>query len=250
MPARVIRRLNPPTQTEPIWVVASADTGQESMRNQSTTEQLPHWTATWNMNSWRLFWLLAAATTAAIFLGLPFADFRSAHGMEFIIKHSVRCALPLFLIPFTASSFAALWPGSLSRWLLSNRRYFGLAFAYGMAVHFAFVGYSVLTFGHRLNSTVTTFDLTAAGFLLAMTLTSFRCLARRLSHADWRRLHKAGAYAIWLLATYIYVSDVRYERDVIHALVASAFLAAWLLRVAAWAARHRRTNAVKRPMRS
>ena len=190
------------------------------------------------MNSWRLFWLLAAATTAADVLGLPFADFRSPQGMEFIIKHSVRCALPLFLLAFTASSFATLWPRPLSRRLLSNRRYVGLAFAYGMALHFAFVGYSVLSFGNQLNSTVTTFDLTAAGFLLAMTLTSFRWLARRLSPTDWKRLHKAGAYAIWLLATYIYVSDVRYERDAVHALVASVFLAAWMLRVAAWAARH------------
>jgi methionine sulfoxide reductase heme-binding subunit len=202
------------------------------------------------MNSWRLFWSLAAGTTVATFLGLPFADFRSAQGMEFIIKHSVRCALPLFLLAFTASSFATLWHCPRSRWLLSNRRYFGLAFAYGMALHFAFVGYSVLFFGNGLNATVTTFDLTAAGFLLAMTLTSFRWLACRISLEDWKRLHRAGAYAIWLLATYIYVSDVRYERDVVHALVASVFLAAWILRVAAWAARHGWINAVKRPVRS
>jgi len=200
------------------------------------------------MNSWKLFWLLAAATTAATGLGLPFADFRSPHGMEFIIKHSVRCALPLFLLAFTASSFAALWPSPLSRWLLLNRRYFGLGFAYGMALHFALVGYSVLSFGNGLNATVTTFDLTAAGFLLAMTLTSFRWLARRLSLADWKRLHKAGAYAIWLLATYIYMSDVRYDRDVIHALVAAVFIAAWMLRVAAWAVGHDRTNMLKRPV--
>ena len=202
------------------------------------------------MNSWRLFWLLAAATTAAIFLGLPFTDFRTPHGMEFIIKHSVRCSLPLFLVAFTASSFATLWAGPLSRWLLSNRRYFGLAFAYGMALHFAFVSYSVLFFGNGLNATVTTFDLTAAGFLAAMTLTSFRWVARRLSLADWKRLHKAGAYAIWLLATYIYVSDVRYERDAVHALVAGVFLAAWILRAAAWGARHGWINAVKHPARS
>jgi sulfoxide reductase heme-binding subunit YedZ len=199
------------------------------------------------INSWRLFSLLALATTAATCLGLPFADFRSAHGMEFIIKHSVRCALPSFLLAYTASSLATLWPGPLSRWLLSNRRYLGLAFAYGMALHLALVGYSVLSFGNRLNPTVTALDLTAAAFLLAMTLTSFRWFARRLSLANWRRLHKAGAYTIWLLATYIYCSDVRYERDVVHALVASAFVAAWLLRVAAWAAQHGLIDAVKRP---
>lgn len=201
------------------------------------------------INSWRLFWLLASATTAATCLGLPFADFRSAHGMEFIIRHSVRCALPSFLLAFTASSLATLWPGPLSRWLLSNRRYVGLAFAYGMALHLAFVSYSILSFGNQLNSTVTAFDLTGFGFLLAMTLTSFRWFARRLSLANWRRLHKIGAYAIWLLATYIYLSDVRYERDAIHALIAGVFLSAWVLRVVAWAARRGLINAIKRPLR-
>jgi methionine sulfoxide reductase heme-binding subunit len=202
------------------------------------------------MNSWRLFLLLASATTVADCCGLPFADFRSAHGMEFIIKHSVRCALPSFLVAFTASSFATLWPSPLTRWLLSNRRYFGLAFAYGMAIHLAFVSYSVLSFGNGLNSFVTALDLTGAGFLLAMTLTSFRWISRHLSLANWRRLHKVGAYAIWLLATYIYVSDVRYDRDLVHALIVSVFLAAWILRVAAWAARHGLIDAIKRPTRS
>jgi DMSO/TMAO reductase YedYZ heme-binding membrane subunit len=170
--------------------------------------------------------------------------------MEIIIRHSVRCALPSFLLAFTASSFATLWPGPLSRWLLSNRRYLGLAFAYGMAWHLAFVGYSVLSFGNQLNATVTGLDLIGFCFLLAMTLTSFRWFARRLSPANWRRLHAAGAYAIWLLATYIYLSDVRYERDVIHALIASVFASAWFLRVAAWAVRHGLINSVKPPIRS
>jgi sulfoxide reductase heme-binding subunit YedZ len=167
--------------------------------------------------------------------------------MEFIIKHSVRCALPSFLLAFTASSIAALWPGALTRWLLSNRRYFGLAFAYGMALHLAFVSYSALSFGNGLNSFVTSLDLTGAGFLLAMTLTSFRWFARHISLANWRRLHRIGAYAIWLLATYIYVSDVRYERDIVHALIVCVFLAAWMLRVAAWAARRGLIKLVKRP---
>jgi methionine sulfoxide reductase heme-binding subunit len=202
------------------------------------------------INSWRLFSLLALATTAATCLGLPFADFRSANGMEFIIKHSVRCALPSFLLAFTASSLATLWPGPLSRWLLSNRRYFGLGFAYGMSLHFIFVGYSVLSFGNRLNSTVTALDLTGAGFLIAMTLTSFRWSARRLGPANWKRLHKTGSNAIWLLATYIYVSGVWYERDVLHILFAGVFIAAWILRVVAWAARHGLIDVIRRPMRS
>jgi methionine sulfoxide reductase heme-binding subunit len=186
------------------------------------------------INSWRLFWLLALATSIAICLGLPRTDFNSARGMEFIILRSVRCALPCFIVAFTASSLAILWPGRWSRWLLSNRRYFGVAFAFGMGWHLSFVAYSTFRFGNQLNATVTTFDLIALLFLIAMTLTSFRRIARRLSLADWQRLHKAGAYLIWLLATDIYLANVRGGGDPVHDAGLAVLLAAWMLRAAAW----------------
>lgn len=186
------------------------------------------------IESWRLFWMLALAIAAANCLALPFADFHSARGTEFIILFSVRCALPLFLVAFTASSLATLWPGRGTRWLLSNRRYFGVAFAFGMAWHLTFVAYFFLSFGAHLNSRVLAADVIGLCFLLALTLTSFRQIARRVSLANWRRLHKAGVYAIWLLAVYIYQGGVRSNRDLFHVAVFGVLLAAWLLRVLAW----------------
>jgi sulfoxide reductase heme-binding subunit YedZ len=189
---------------------------------------------TQGLSSWRLFWLLALAMSLAICLGLPRTDFNSARGMEFIILRSVRCALPCFIVAFTASSVAVLWPGRWSRWLLSNRRYFGLAFAFGMGWHLSFVAYSTVRFGNQLNATVTTLDVIVLIFLIGMTLTSFRWCARRLSLADWRRLHKAGAYLIWLLATDIYLANVRGGGDRVHNAGLAVLLAAGLLRAAAW----------------
>lgn len=186
------------------------------------------------IESWRLFWLLALAISAANCVGLRFADFHSARGTEFIILYSVRCALPFFLVAFTASSLATLWPSRSTRWLLANRRYVGLAFAVGMAWHLSFVAYFFLAFGIHLNARAITADLIGLSFLLAMTLTSFRWLARPLGRANWRRLHKTGAYAIWLLAVYIYQGGVRSDRDLFHIAALSILLAAWLLRVAAW----------------
>jgi len=184
-------------------------------------------------SSWRLFWLLALGESAVVCLGLPRANFHSPHGMEPIIVHSVRSALPFFLLAFTASSLFVLWPGTFTRWLLTNRRYFGLAFAFGMAWHLSFVGYSILRFGNGLNRFVTTLDVIGLLFLLALTLTSFRWCSRHLSSPNWRRLHRSGVYAIWLLAIYIYASAVRYQRDGVHLIFACLLLAAWLLRVMA-----------------
>jgi len=187
-----------------------------------------------NINGWRLFWLLALAGSAIVAMGLPGENLHSGRGLEHMILRSVRCALPLFVVAFTASSLATLWPSPFTRWLLSNRRYIGLAFAFGMAWHFSFVGYSILRYGNQLNARATALDLTGFVFLLLMTLTSFRFGARQLSAANWRRLHKTGVYVIWFLATYIYLGNVRGGGDRLHYAGLAVLLAAWLLRVAAW----------------
>jgi len=187
------------------------------------------------LNSWSLFWMLVLAASAVNLLGLPEADFHSARGMSPVILRSVRCALPLFLVAFTASSLATLWPSPGTRWLLANRRYIGLAFAFGMAWHFSFVAYTIWVFGNPLNAKATALDVLGFAFLLLLTLTSFRPLSCRLSRANWRRLHKTGVYVIWLVATAIYFHSVREGGDRLHWMIFAALLAAWGLRAAAWA---------------
>lgn len=190
-----------------------------------------------SLQSWRLFWVLAGLISAADCLALPFTNFHSAGGTEFILLYTVRCALPFFLLAFSASSLAILWPNRFTRWLLSNRRYIGLSFAFGMAWHLTFVAYFLLSFGVHFNSRALIADCVGLAFLLAMTLTSFHWLARRLSSGNWRRLHKTGVYAIWLLAVYIYQGAARSDRDLFHFAVLGVLLAAWALRVVAWARR-------------
>jgi len=195
-----------------------------------------------SFESWRLFWMLALTVSAAICLGLPFADFHTWRGTEFIILHAVLCALPFFLVAFTASSLATLWPSRRTRWLLSNRRYFGLAFAFGMAWHLTFVTYATIAFGNHVSRRDLTLDFVAVSFLLAMTLTSFRRFARRLSLANWRRLHKTGVYTICFVVTFFYLDDTRSHWNPLYFGVACLLLAAWLLRIIAWTRRPRRAR--------
>ncbi len=186
------------------------------------------------LNSWSLFSVLALALSVVNVLGLSRADFHSLRGMSPVILLSVRCALPLFLVAFTASSLAALWRGTYSRWLLANRRYIGLAFAFGMIWHLTFVAYAIRTFGNPLNAKATALDLIGFAFLLLLTLTSFRPFARHMSRANWRRLHKAGVYAIWLVASAIYFHGVREGWSLYYNAAFAVLMAAWVLRVAAW----------------
>jgi hypothetical protein len=201
------------------------------------------------LESWGLFWVLALAVSVVDLLGLPRADFHTARGMSPVILLSVRCALPLFLIAFTSSSVAALWRGAGTRWLLANRRYIGLAFAFGMAWHFSFVAYTIWTFGNPLNAKATALDLFGFTFLLLLTLTSFRPFARHLSRANWRRLHKTGVYAIWLVATAIYFHGVREGWGLYYLVPFAVLLAAWLLRIAAWVKKTFRTGSAALPAR-
>jgi hypothetical protein len=186
------------------------------------------------LQGWSLFWVMAFAISVAISLGLPQTDFHTARGTEGIVLRSVRCALPFFLVAFTASSLATLWPGSFTRWLLANRRYFGLAFAFGMAWHLSFVSYYLLRFHIHFNSRALTADYVGLTFLVALTLTSFRPVSRHLSAATWRHLHKLGVYMIWLLAVYIYQGGARSDRDLLHIGGLLVLLGCFALRVAAW----------------
>ena len=177
---------------------------------------------------------LALLVSVVICARLPTIDLETAAGAESMVLHSVRCALPLFLIAFTASSVVVLWPARLSRWLLRNRRSFGLAFACGMAWHLGFVAYYMLGFHKHLNRLALTTDFIGLAFLIALTATSFAGFARHLPANWWRYLHKAGVYAIWLLATYIYLLNVHYSRDAFDVAVLGILILAWCLRAAAW----------------
>ena len=195
-----------------------------------------------SFDSWRLFWVLALTVSVAICLGLPFADFHTWPGTEFIILHAVFCALPFFLVAFTASSLATLWPSRRTRWLLSNRRYFGLAFAVGMAWHLSFVTYATIAFGNRVSPRDLTLDFIAVCFLLAMSLTSFRRFARRLSLANWRRLHKTGVYTICFVVPFFSLDDIRTRWNALYLAMACLLLAAWVLRIVAWTQKRKRVR--------
>jgi sulfoxide reductase heme-binding subunit YedZ len=186
------------------------------------------------IESWRLFWLLAVVVSISNCLSLPLADFHSARGTAPMILRSLRYALPLFLLAFTASSLVTLWPSRPTRWLLRNRRFVGLGFAFGMLWHLSVVGYSIFSFG-MLESGLTVrglaLDLTGLTFLFLVSLTSFRWFARHLTSLNWRRLHKTGVYVIWFVATYIYL---RHADDTLHVAALGLLIAAWVLRIAAW----------------
>lgn len=200
------------------------------------------------LSSWRVFWVGALAISAVNCAALSRVDLSTQRGATAMILLAIRCALPFFLLAFTASSAARLWPGKATGWLLANRRYLGLAFAFGMAWHLTFVGYLTAMFGYPLNRTFTVLDFTGVTFLLALTLTSSGRAVRSLGGANWKRLHRAGVYVIWLLSTYIFFEFAKEHGDLFDFGALAMMLAAWLVRVAAWWRRRLGRSAASTPI--
>jgi methionine sulfoxide reductase heme-binding subunit len=192
-----------------------------------------------SLSAWHLYWALIAAYAVAWAISLGFVDPWSSNGAEFLVKQAVRCALPYFLLAFTASSFVALWPNRFTKWLRANRRFFGVAFATAMGWHLTVVAFAFWRFNSRLSLRDFLQDAAGLAFLLLLTLTSFRAVARHLRPITWRRLHKVGVYVIWGVATHIYLGRLRTHGGLVDALFFSGLIAAWLVRITAWIASHR-----------
>ena len=114
-----------------------------------------------------------------------------------LLRITARIALLIFLVVFIARPLRTLLVNDTTRWLLRERRSFGLAFA---SVHTVHAGVIML----RANMNPD-FEVIVSGnlfgaliylLILAMVITSFDGPARALGSRNWRWLHKTGLYVV------------------------------------------------------
>ncbi|ALN91914.1 ferric reductase-like transmembrane domain-containing protein [Lysobacter gummosus] len=149
-------------------------------------------------SGWKLFGVIAAlilAMSAAIL----WAHADPVEGVRSLIRATARTSFTLFLIAFTASAFVALVPAPWSKAVLRERRYIGLAFAFSHLVH-AIAIYSYGRLAPEFWPGRTGFANVPGSvgylFIVLMTVTSFKPVARRLSAVAWKRLHTTGMWVI------------------------------------------------------
>ncbi|WP_082944578.1 ferric reductase-like transmembrane domain-containing protein [Mycobacterium sp. 852013-50091_SCH5140682] len=126
-------------------------------------------------------------------------------GANLGIRITARTSAILFLLAFTASSLYQLWPTNATKWIRRNRRYLGVGFAGSHFVHAIFIVTAVVLNEQRFETHVVdptphgvfVLDFIAYGFIIAMTITSFDRIAKRMQYATWKRLHLTGSYVIW-----------------------------------------------------
>jgi methionine sulfoxide reductase heme-binding subunit len=118
------------------------------------------------------------------------------------VRLTARTSLILFVAAFVASGVQRMWPGRATGWLLRNRRMMGLGFVVSHLLHAA-----VLVRLWRLDPVLfdaltTTASFIAGGLcyavILALGVTSFLPIRRRMSPRAWSRLHSFGVWFIWL----------------------------------------------------
>ena len=170
------------------------------------------------LNDWRLFWLVTGPISVAMLIAMMRTDMNSAIGVSSMIQASVRCAVPLLYVAFAASSVQILNPGAFGRWLLKNRKFFGLSFAAAMAWQLLFILW--LTTIHRdyyVDEVYVLRDVIEGvigyAFLILMTITSFKFARRHIRPKHWQSLHKSGIYFIWAYAYSVYWWNLYYYGD-------------------------------------
>lgn len=111
-------------------------------------------------------------------------------------RYTVRVSFPLFLIAFSASSLLMLWPSNATRWLVRNRRGFGLAFAMAHGVHAVVVTWIFAQLGEFPNPLTLVFGGAGFAAIAIMAATSNDWSFRTLGPNAWGRLHTILIYYI------------------------------------------------------
>ena len=154
------------------------------------------------MNGWPLFYLIALLTLGGMVAGMLIIGISSPEATVKLIRLSVQFASPWILIAFVTSALVTLFPGAISQWLLRNRRYTGLSFAAGFAWQAVFIAVLLHLYpAYYWDELHKTSDLVGRSLsyvlLLALAVTSFYPVRRKMSRAQWHWLHLIGIWYFW-----------------------------------------------------
>ena len=190
----------------------------------------------WIVTGWLALSDLVIVGAAAASVGL------SEEGVRILVRLTARISFVLFCAAFVASSLRALWPNSFTTWLLRNRRYVGVGFAFAHFVHFGTLVLLRETYPAVWAELVTPGLIILGGsgyvFIALMTATSFDNTTRWLGAKRWKTLHLIGGYVIWLVFVLTYIP--RAVRSVVFVPAAVLVLGVFGLRMwRAWASRKR-----------
>lgn len=169
------------------------------------------------------------AGSAGIWMGGDFAR-ESFLGAA---RLTARWSFVIFLVVWSASALARLWPGGWRAGLHYNRRGLGLGFAAAHLIHASFFLTAILVFGAP-----TTLKTALGGglgyvFVILLAITSHDYWMRALTPKGWKLLHTIGVSYIALIFFTSYLGRLP-TNPMLAIPTLSAFGVVLLLRIAAW----------------
>jgi DMSO/TMAO reductase YedYZ heme-binding membrane subunit len=179
-------------------------------------------------------WVSTVALVAAGFGGLGYLGGGwTLDGALAAARWTARWSFVWFLMAWSASSLAALWPGGWRRRLLRLRRALGLSFAAAHLVHAGFFLTAIVEFGVSRPIGLFVGGGTAYAFILAMAFTSNDASVRWLGARRWKQLHTLGGWVVMGVFVKSYFLRV-VEAPAVGIPGSLLILTAFALRFAAW----------------
>ncbi len=147
-----------------------------------------------------LFITIALALGAAVLAILNSGGF-DVEAVRLAVRQTARFSLVLYLAAFCASSLHKIWPGEGTAWLVRNRRWFGLGFAFSHLLHaivlLMFLNADSETFWSMVKTPNLVIGGTGYFFITLLAATSFDGAVRKLGPARWKLLHTVAVWVIW-----------------------------------------------------
>jgi len=174
-------------------------------------------------------------------------------GLQAFTRYSGRVGLLWFALIFSFSPLHRLQPREWTRFALRRRRKLGLAFGYHHLVHLTLVLCYLQASGRDLDPARSAGGVLGYVFVLAMMLTSSDAAVARLGVRNWRRLHLAGLWYLWIAFLLTYLPRLQGKVENAGGGMAefvacmSLVIALALLRGAAFLSRRRRAEGIPTP---
>ena len=162
-----------------------------------------HQTTQSNLSEGSVAFILIALALGAMTIALLYSGGWETAAIRLAIRSTARTSLGLFLLAFSASSLAKILPSRKTLWLLRNRRWLGLSFAFSHLLHagvvFLFYRNAPDLFWFLEKPLNFTVGLIGYVFVVTLAATSFNGAVQRLGLFVWRRIHTVGVWVIWTI---------------------------------------------------
>lgn len=145
-----------------------------------------------NFNKWNIVY--AAVVVSAVLTVVSLAMYGvEKQGIIHWLDATGRAGTITFTAAFIASPLNKLFPSSLSRWLLKNRRFLGIAFGFQ---HLVFHLSAVIWFLIIAKAPIDAIITGGIGFVfvIPMLITSFNTPAKWIGTKNWKILHTTGMF--------------------------------------------------------